>query len=75
MGRNHTIVLAKWKCELCSGEGRDFLPKWKARRSYRLHVNREHNGVPIQPNFEYKRIEGGKNEEKEKAGKRNKRDR
>ena len=59
MVRNHTIIEYKWKCELCSQEGRDWLPRWKAMRSYRKHFNRVHSGIGVQPILRKKYIGGG----------------
>jgi len=73
MTRNHTIIAYKWKCEICGQESKKWLARWKANRSYRVHFNRYHNGINIQPILRRKYIEGGRNEKEKKIKKRDRR--
>jgi len=73
MPRNRTVYVYKWKCELCGQESKKWLPRWKVTRSYKMHFNRYHNGIHIQPILTKKYIGGGGNENKKskKIRKRN----
>jgi len=69
MSRNHTVIGYKWKCEICSQKSKKWLPRWKAHRTYRVHLNNYHNGVPIQPILYSKYIGGDGSENKRKKRK------
>ncbi|MEF8879983.1 MAG: hypothetical protein V5A64_06300 [Candidatus Thermoplasmatota archaeon] len=36
-------LLKKWKCSICGAIGKRWQSSWKAKRSGRQHINREHN--------------------------------
>ena len=56
----NTVLLAKWKCEICGSQGNKWISPWKAKRSYRWHVNKYHDGILVQPIMIYKKV-GEKN--------------
>ncbi|MFX1503313.1 MAG: hypothetical protein ACFFDH_20290 [Promethearchaeota archaeon] len=36
--------LKKWKCTICGAKGKIWQCSWKANRSGRQHINKNHNG-------------------------------
>jgi len=60
MAKTHTIWIVKWKCKLCPSISRHWIPRWRAKRSYRQHMHRYHpnDSIGDVPIFTYQRISG-----------------
>ena len=41
---NLNRMLKKWKCTICGAKGKIWQCSWKANRSGRQHINKNHNG-------------------------------